>query len=759
MNVRALAITLLISFALYFTYGQFSLPWMAVLPVIFALSICALPTPRFFARHADVLSLILILFFLAVSSLSLLPSSVFFRSMIVDVANQNYLSTMQLFFIAAGAFVIGLFFASRLGGKRLQLALFCAVVASIIGAFVLIIPTSPRAQIDVWTVQEEGAQAFVDFKNPYKFEYTNIYSEELRPILTPGGVTYSYLPGTFMWMAPWKAAGLDTRYSQILTRLLTTLLLLLIAWKALGALRFQTFVASLLFLSFPLQTFFIVRAWNDDISIMCYALAAWALVTRRPWALFVACNFLLVLKHHAIFFVPLIIWFAWRLFGEKLWKTILKSTAVAAGILSAYLIADWRNFLGSLYGLTFLKFPNVHQVFPDRRDPFSLMNYLHLFVGYKNGWLFVFAVVAIAGLIMKRLWREPLVPPFLRGLAAMAFAMFIFSPIAFANYYGFAWALMIIAFAASQTATTVEPATSARETNWEIKTDWWPIAYVATRAVILFCFSELIIETRYFHSVADMISAERWPYLDFGFNFLPFALIPAEIPKLLQDAGAQPGFLTYHTLFQLIVLAFDIFIATSLFSRFREGKLSRAALLIFIFGPLFLAPLYLTSAAVVTIAFAMLAMKLLSRTRAASSIHQKTQSRPRTSFLAVIGLALFIPGALWLASEFFDIELNYDQFISPTGFLIWATAFAPLALSLGSRARMSWVTYALSISFLIALSLTFYLLWMIEAVVDQRNGFAQLIFARNILIAAAAALYIYEIYRANVSRDNFRGAA
>jgi len=111
----------------------------------------------------------------------------------------------------------------------------------------------------------------------------------------------------------------------------------------------------------------------------------------------------------------------------------------------------------------------------------------------------------------------------LRGLAAMAFGLFIFSPVAFANYYGFAWGLLVIAFASSlNSAATREPT----EPSWEFKTDWWVISYVASRAIILFGFSNLILETRYFHGVSDLIAANRWPYADFNFNFLPFALIP-----------------------------------------------------------------------------------------------------------------------------------------------------------------------------------------------------------------------------------------
>ena len=61
-------------------------------------------------------------------------------------------------------------------------------------------------------------------------------------------------------------------------------------------------------------------------------------------------------------------------------------------INGAYVIADWRMFLGSLYGLSFLRFPQM-SMFVDRTDPFSLMNYFYLYTGHKSG--LVFAVVVI----------------------------------------------------------------------------------------------------------------------------------------------------------------------------------------------------------------------------------------------------------------------------------------------------------------------------------------------------------------------------
>lgn len=750
MNVRALAISCLLAGALYYTYGQFSLDWITVLPIVFALAVFSVPVPTFFSRHERALSLIVCLLFLAVSAVSLLPDEKFLRSMIVDVADASYLPTMRILFGVTAAFICGLFVVARLERKRLAWICFTGALASMVAAFALIMPTSPRAQIDVWTVHEEGAAAFIAGHNPYLAEYTNIYPEELRAVLTPGGVTYSYLPGTFMWMAPWKAADLDTRYSQLLTRLLTSVFLVLIAWRARGRLDFLTFVPSLLFITFPLNTFFIVRAWNDDISLMFYTLAAWALLSRRSWAFFIACNCLLILKHHAIFFAPMLLWFAWKTYGGVWWRLILASTWFAALVHAGYLIADWRNYLGSLYGLTFLKYPNVHHVFPDRRDPFSLMNYLYLYTGFKTSLAFVVVMALVAYAVVRKSARAIDLPASLRGLAAMAFAMFIFGPVAFANYYEFALGLTLIAAAAS--AGAVSGAVTAK--TWEIQADGWTLSYIASRAAILFIFSELIVETRYFHSVADLIFADRLPYFDFGFNFLPFALIPSVVPKAIQSLGGLQAFIGYHTEFQLIVLCFDLLVATLVFRRFRRGESSKTAMAFFIVGPVLVAPLYLTSATLVTIAFVWVISRLVMHTALYVNARATVLARRRFYFVFFLSALLLAAFAVWALAVYSDIELQINPLLSPTALLVWMVALAPLLICRQAWPRDRGLGRLAGAMFVACLLLTFYLLLSIEAVVENRPGFASMVLARNGLLILTTLVFALHFYRSRVVRHD-----
>jgi hypothetical protein len=604
IDIRALAITLLLATGLYFTYGIFSLPFITVLPIALAFAIFEFPTPAWFARARAGIFLTVILFFLFWAGVSLLPEQQWLRSMILDVANQKYLPAMRILFGFAGIATIALYFACRYG-SRLAPWMFAAVLVAMLSSFALIIPTSPNAQIDVWTVHEEAAQAFVNGTNPYKFEYTNIFKEELRPYLTPGGVTFSYLPGVFIWMAPWKALGLDTRYSQLLTRLLTCLLLVLIARRATGRRDFMTYVPALLFITLPLNTFFIVRAWNDDISMMCYALAAYGMISRRPWALFIATNFLLLHKQHAIFFVPILFWFAWREWRDK-WAW-LKGSIVAGLVCGGYLIADWRNFLGSLYGLTFLKFPNIHTVFLERRDPFSLMNYLHLFAGVKSSWFFLLVLAVMIYFVLRANWKRPEPSSVLRGMGAMCLALFITAPIAFANYYQFALGLILIGFAA--TRETTKPAPS----SWEPSTNGWILSYIAVRSLVLFNFSWLILETRKFANASDSIFNGLLPYRDFSFEHLPFALIPTMFAGVLSRAGDLSEFLAFHTSFQLAMVLFDIAIGWIVLRRATAGRSSKLALAFFVAGPLFVGPLWFASPVLTTAAFIWIVIALFER--------------------------------------------------------------------------------------------------------------------------------------------------
>ena len=727
MTVRSLAISFLLAMALYYTYGQFSLSWMAVLPIVFALSISSLPESRFSIRRIEFGSLALILFFFVVAAVSLLPASGVLRSVIVDVSDPSYLPWMRTCLLIASAFAVGTFLKRNDERKSFWL-FFCAVVFATAAA-AQIIPTSPHADIDVWTLHEQAADAFSHFKNPYTVDYINIYPEQLRAALTPFGVNYAYLPGVFIWMAPWSAVGLDTRYSQVFAFALTSILLYLIARRVHGAKDFLRYVPALLFLSFPLTTFFIVRAWNDDISVLFFALAAYAMVSRRPALLFLACNALLLSKQYSILFVPFFVWFAVRSLNQKPVKAVLASTLGAALVISAYLLADWRNFLGSLYGLHFLKHPEVHQVFPDRTDAYSLMNWLHVYTGLKSSWFFTIPVLIIAGFVIRKNWHRPSVPSLLRGTAAMSFGLFIFAPIAFANYYEFGFGLMLIAMASSLGETG---------DVWEIKTNWWVIGWVATRSLVLFVFSNLIIETRFFSSIADLVDSGQIPYVDFNFHALPFALIPAVGPTWLRELGDKSDFLSYHWLFQIVMLACDALIATFVFSRFRRRLISRRAVAIFVFGPLLIAPIYFTSATLASIVgvgcFAWLTLRSQLAREALQRLSEKRRQTVGIGSILVLA-GLVIAGLLaWI----YDLEVDVDALLLPTHVLI--VLIIGLSVFDVSKSRLFGVV------FLASLFATGIIFLRIESVFNQDSPMALFVWIRNSLAAFSVILLGWGAY-------------
>ena len=326
----------------------------------------------------------------------------------------------------------------------------------------------------------------------------------------------------------------------------------------------------------------------------------------------------------------------------------------------------------------------------------------------------------------------------------MTFALFIFSPIAFANYYEFAFAMSLIALAAWS-----ERGGQANE-SWELKTDWWLIGYVTSRSIILFAFSELIVETRYFHSVANMISAGRMPYVDFGFNFLPFTLIPAALPKILQSFGGLQAFIGYHTWFQLIVMIFDAVIAVFVFARFRRRQTSKTAITFFVFGPLLLAPLYFTSATVVTAAFVWLMVILLSKTKEFGRLSEHARRNRRVWFLTAVAIAISLTVLGFLAAEVLDVELNIDALLSPTATLVWMVCLIPLL-----PVKAEWVNAVrlakISGAFLIsALLLTFFLTMSIEAVVDHNHGYDTLVAVRNFLMALSLLTFSVYFYRSRI---------
>lgn len=740
MSVRSTAIAILLAFALYYTYGQFSSSWMTVLPLVMALSIFSLPASTWFTRHVETLVLVAVVFFFGVGAVSLLPDAPGLRSMIVDVGDYRYMPLMRVLLALAAGATVALFFATRSSKDRAERIFFLLIVGLATAAAALIVPTSPSAQIDVWTLHEQAADAFIHFRNPYTVDYVNIYPKELWPALTPFGVNFAYLPGVFIWMAPWKALGLDTRFSQVFAYALTSILLFLTARHVCGRKSFVTYAPALLFLSFPLTTFFIVRGWNDDITVLFFALAAYAMVARRPRLLFVACNALFLLKQYSIVFVPLLIWHAARSLKQGWLKSVLASTFVAVAVGAGYLIADWRNFLGSLYGLHFLKHPDVHQVFPDRTDPYSLMNWLHLYTGLKLSWLFLIPVAAIAWRVVRANRLGPSAASLLRGLVAMSFAMFIFAPIAFANYYEFALGLTLIAMAVSLSDEATVEAVS-----WEFKTDAWCLGWIATRALILFTFSELIIETRVFASVADFVEAGQTPYFDFNFHHLPFALIPAVLPAWLKSFGDKSDFVSYHTLFQLVILACDALLASAVFRAFRARRISKVALAIYIFGPLLIAPIYLTNPTLVSIIGIGAVAAGASQLRPVKELARRWSRHPRSAILFSFAVLTLGAAATLLSAWYFDLEIQIDALLSPTHVLIWMMA----GIGCGIGRSFSGVDITKNrvfvAAFLASLVLSGVLFLNIESVFNQDSPLAGIVWIRNSLAAFSVILWGWSI--------------
>ncbi len=292
-----------------------------------------------------------------------------------------------------------------------------------------VLKSSPTPFIDVWTVQQGGADALLHGHNPYvAVAVQDTGSGKTDP------VPYVYPPLQILLTLPAYWLGHDVRYTMVFALLLTGVLLRAIVRRS--GWRFPSIVEdgpALLIWTMPKLMFIIEQSWVDPVQVMLISAAAVTVLSKRPVLIAIAFGVVLTSKQTMFWTVGLagvLLRFTWRQ-----WLIV---GAVGAASVLPFAIADFPRLKFSL--LDFVS------SLPDRPDAltFNVWGVHHL------GWLlptkfgFVFAAV-VAGVSAWRLPRT--LHHWALGSVATFAIFFAFNKWAFANYYFLLGALSALAAA------------------------------------------------------------------------------------------------------------------------------------------------------------------------------------------------------------------------------------------------------------------------------------------------------------------------
>jgi hypothetical protein len=304
-----------------------------------------------------------------------------------------------------------------------------AVVVALGGADV--IRASPQPRIDVWTVQQDGAEALRHWKNPY----TEVAEAATGPGVI-GAVPYVYPPTQVYLTLPAYVLAKDVRFTMLGAILVAGFALRYITARARTGLPSIAQDAPALYLWLMTKLFFILeQAWVDPVQVMLIALTSAAYIARRPMLTAILLGVVLSAKQTMFWAVGLtgVI----LRFDKKQWATTI---GVGTALVLPFVLLDFRALKHANFDLL--------SGLPTRLDALTFNSWFQRKFGTELpgavGFLLAATVAAFSMWRMRRSAAQLSI-----ALAATYAFFFAFNRWAFANYYFLMASLSALAAAAS----------------------------------------------------------------------------------------------------------------------------------------------------------------------------------------------------------------------------------------------------------------------------------------------------------------------
>ena len=322
---------------------------------------------------------------------------------------------------------------------HLRTSLMKARFLLLLGCFVLmgvaVLKSSPRPWVDVWVIQQGGAEALRHGVDPYSASYPNIYgrltAKMLAPELLVNGriAAYPYPPLTVLVNAVAHFLFGDVRYALLFLMAGAAFLLSRAAKNTSGEL-------AALFILFQPRTFFVLeQAWTEPLVLACFAGAALAIASRKGPLLAGAALGVLAASKQTSPFLVLPLAFALPPLGRR--KALFAAAAVAALLLVPFALWDPPGFFRGLVRMQLWQ--------PFRDDSLSLSALAaHLKPGDYSA--LSLAGLALAAALFAFCLRSGIDLPLAASAAAAAWLLtLLLNKQAFCNYYWLAAGLLCAA--------------------------------------------------------------------------------------------------------------------------------------------------------------------------------------------------------------------------------------------------------------------------------------------------------------------------
>ncbi|MGO9836303.1 MAG: hypothetical protein ACLP1X_19040 [Polyangiaceae bacterium] len=322
----------------------------------------------------------------------------------------------------------------RLAGGR---ALACCLVLSTL-AGVLVIEESPRPRIDVFGLEQGGAEALLAGKNPYSQSYANPYSPDETQRFFGDRRTelkqYPYPPLSLAWCTLGYAVGGDVRWSLLVAELLPPLLLFGLARRC-GHPPRVALGLSVLQLVHPRGALVLEQAWTESVIGSALLLLLLVLVGRaRGWLGGVVLGLFLASKQYSVVLVPLLL--LRRVAPRSYWGP---AVAVLAAVTVPFLVWGFSDFLDDVVLFQLRQ--------PARDDAMSLPGLIQWATGVR---LPGFIALAAATFALAFWWRKIKDATLLPLAAACVYGVFFLTAKqSFCNYYYFLGIVVLAAAAAT----------------------------------------------------------------------------------------------------------------------------------------------------------------------------------------------------------------------------------------------------------------------------------------------------------------------
>ncbi len=290
---------------------------------------------------------------------------------------------------------------------------------------ITVLRASPRPWVDVWVIQQGGAEALRHGVNPYSTTYPNIYGAMATKVLSPqilsGGriAAYPYPPLSALAELPAHLLLGDVRYAMLA-------LMAAGAWMLARAGQGESGELAALFVLFqPRSLLVLEQSWTEPLMLACFAGVMLCLALRKGPLLTGAALGLLAASKQTSPFLVVPLAFALPAAGRR--KTLLAAAAVAAALLLPFALWDARGFFRGVVLMQFLQ--------PFRDDSLSLPALIaHLRPGDYSA-LTLLGLLLSAALLAFNLRPGMRVEQATSSAAAAWFLTLFLNKQAFCNYY------------------------------------------------------------------------------------------------------------------------------------------------------------------------------------------------------------------------------------------------------------------------------------------------------------------------------------